>query len=74
MPLPCSSRCHPNPNPSPSPSPNPNPNPSPSPSPNPNPPQARVHTGAPMGKHGIVGWMPGFHSNFLEVRGGSKGQ
>ena len=31
------------------------------------PHQARVHTGAPMGKHGIVGWMPGFHSNFLEV-------
>ena len=22
-----------------------------------------------MGKHGIVGWAPGFHSNFLEVRG-----
>jgi len=30
------------------------------------PSEARVHTGAPMGKHGIVGWMPGFHSNFLE--------
>jgi len=30
------------------------------------PSEARVHTGAPMAKHGIVGWMPGFHSNFLE--------
>eukprot|EP00320_Phaeocystis_rex_P014112 CAMPEP_0119057750 /NCGR_PEP_ID=MMETSP1178-20130426/2152_1 /TAXON_ID=33656 /ORGANISM="unid sp, Strain CCMP2000" /LENGTH=404 /DNA_ID=CAMNT_0007038607 /DNA_START=46 /DNA_END=1260 /DNA_ORIENTATION=+ len=30
------------------------------------PTEARVHTGAPMSKHGIVGWMPGFHSNFLE--------
>ena len=25
-----------------------------------------MHVGAPMGKHGIVGWAPGFHSNFLE--------
>ena len=33
------------------------------------PSEARVHTGAPMGKHGIVGWMPGFHSNFLEGAG-----
>lgn len=30
------------------------------------PSEARVHTGAPMAKHGIVGWMPGFHSKFLE--------
>lgn len=30
------------------------------------PTEARVHTGAPMSKHGIVGWMPGFHSNFIE--------
>lgn len=30
------------------------------------PSEARMHTGAPMGKHGIVGWMPGFHSKFLE--------
>lgn len=30
------------------------------------PSEARIHTGAPMGKHGIVGWAPGFHSNFLE--------
>jgi len=30
------------------------------------PSEARVHTGAPMAKHGIVGWAPGFHSNFLE--------
>jgi len=25
-----------------------------------------VHVGQPMAKHGIVGWMPGFHSNFIE--------
>jgi cysteine synthase A len=30
------------------------------------PSEARVHTGAPMAKHGIVGWAPGFHSRFLE--------
>ena len=30
------------------------------------PSEARVHVGAPMGKHGIVGWAPGFHSHFLE--------
>jgi len=30
------------------------------------PTEARMHVGAPMAKHGIVGWMPGFHSNFLE--------
>jgi cysteine synthase A len=30
------------------------------------PSEARIHTGAPMGKHGIVGWAPGFHSNFLD--------
>lgn len=30
------------------------------------PMEARVHVGQPMGKHGIVGWAPGIHSNFIE--------
>jgi len=30
------------------------------------PSESRIHIGAPGGKHGIVGWAPGFHSSFLE--------
>ena len=30
------------------------------------PSESRVHTGAPPGKHGIIGWAPGLHSAFLE--------
>jgi len=30
------------------------------------PSEARVHTGADNSKHGIVGWSPGMHSQFLE--------
>lgn len=33
------------------------------------PSEARVHIGAPFVKHGVVGWGPGFHSNFLEGAG-----
>ena len=37
------------------------------------PSEARIHTGAPMGKHGIVGLAPGFHSNFLDGVGKPTG-
>jgi cysteine synthase A len=33
------------------------------------PSEARVHTGAPMKPHGVVGWAPGMHSQFLEGSG-----
>jgi len=36
------------------------------------PSESRVHTGAPPGKHGIIGWAPGIHSAFLEGAEKSK--
>jgi len=33
------------------------------------PTESRVHTGAKPGPHGVIGWAPGIHSNFLEGAG-----